>query len=90
VISLLQKIKRIGLYGAPLALLGTVLATNIASAQVIPTASSTAMVTSISTNVWDVFYTNFPLVVGVVVLFTIVIALASWLLAKIGSIGRHK
>jgi len=73
-----------------MALLGTMLATNVASAQVIPTASSTAMVTSISSNVWDVFYTNFPLVVGVVVLFTIVIALASWLLSKIGSIGRHK
>lgn len=69
---------------------GSLLAIHATSAQVIPTASSTAMVTSISTNVWDVFYTNFPLVVGVVVLFTIVIALASWLLAKIGSIGRHK
>jgi len=73
-----------------MALLGTMLVTKVASAQVIPTASSTAMVTSISSNVWDVFYTNFPLVVGVVVLFTIVIALASWLLSKIGSIGRHK
>jgi len=87
---LFKKLQNVALRSAPFAVLGSLLAVHGLSAQVIPTASSTAMVTSISTNVWDVFYTNFPLVVGVVVLFTIVIALASWLLSKIGSIGRHK
>lgn len=76
--------------GAPIASAMLMAATSAAHAQLISTASSTEMLTDISTNIWDVFYTNFPLIVGVVVLFTIVIALASWLLGKIGMIGRHK
>jgi len=90
VVIYLNKLKLFALRVSPMVALGSLFAVNSTHAQIIPTASSTAIITSVSTNVWDVFAANFPLVVGVVVLFTIVIALATWLLSKIGGIGRHK
>lgn len=87
----INKFKRRLLMAGPVGTVAMMLAIQAVHADpLISTASSTAMLTTISTNVWDVFYTNFPLIVGVVVLFTIVIALAAWLLGKISSIGRHK
>lgn len=88
--KILNQWKRRALMAGPVLALGITAMSAAHAAPLIPTASSTDMLTSIASNVWDVFYTNFPLVVGVVVLFTIVIALASWLLSKIGTIGRHK
>lgn len=46
----------------------------------IPYASGTAMVTTVAHDIWDVFFPNFPLVVGVVVLLVIVIVGGSYLI----------
>lgn len=72
-----------------MAVTGSFLAVSAAKADgLIPTASSTAMLTSVASNIWDVFYTNFPLLVGVVVLFAIVIGGATWLINHIKHIGK--
>lgn len=90
-IDILNKFKRLAMLGAPLAVAGSVLAVSAAHADpLISSASSTAMLSSVSTNIWDVFYTNFPLLVGVVVLFVIVIGGTRWLLSHISSIGRSR
>lgn len=86
---MLTKIKRLALLSAPVAAIGSMVAMN-AHAQLIPSASSTAMLTTVSGNIWDVFYTNFPLIIGVVVLFAIVIGGASWLLNQIKGIGKKR
>jgi len=54
---------------------------------IISSASTTAMVTNVSVSIWEVFYANFALSVGFVVLMTIVIAVASWLVAIAGIFG---
>lgn len=71
-----------------MAVLGSLVAVNATHAQLIPVASSTAMLTSVAGNIWDVFYTNFPLIIGVVVLFAIVIGGSTWLLNHIKNIGK--